>query len=60
MTYNMIDTNAMIRAREAELREADAKLNRMYRQSQEWVESMMIDTDAMIRSSQIQQRELYK
>ena len=60
MTDTMIDTDAMIRARETELLEADAKLNRMYRSSQLWAESMMKDTDAMIRASQLQQRELYK
>jgi hypothetical protein len=56
----MIDTDSMVRAREAELLEADAELNRMYRSSQLWTESMMKDTDAMIRASQLQKRELYK
>ena len=55
----MIDINTMIREREAEVREADARLNSMYRQSQAQTQAMMIDTDAMVRATQFKPINLY-
>ncbi|MBS3100411.1 hypothetical protein J4463_04345 [Candidatus Pacearchaeota archaeon] len=49
----------MIREREAEVREADDRLNSMYRQSQAQTQAMMIDTDAMVRATQFKPINLY-
>ena len=56
----MKDTDAMAREREAELREADARLYSMYEQSQAQIQAMMIDTDAMIRKREAELRESYR
>ena len=55
----MIDIDAMIREREAEVRDAYARLNSMYRQSQAQTQAMMIDAYAMIRATQFKPRNLY-
>ena len=56
----MIDTDAMIRAREAELREAEVRLYTMQGKSQAEIRARMIDTDAMIRAQDAKLREDYK
>ena len=60
MTNLMIDTDTMVREREAELREAEARLYSMSRRSQFEIQALMIDTDAMIRAQDAKLREDYR